>query len=118
MATFNNIFSPTFKRSSYERIPMTVQLVGQFVQDTVCEQIELAKKNRTPIVTVNVTFPDNWKYDSGSNLIISNLMEEMIQRFEPIEIPWGDGWKVVNSGDLIETAFYFVKKFRFTLSLN
>lgn len=118
MSAFPNIFSSTFKRSTYEKIPMTEQLVGTFVQNTVIEQIETAKKNKLPTITVNVSFPDTWKYDSGSNAIISNLMEEMVRRFEPIEIPWGgDGWKVITSTDLMEHPMYFVRKFRFTISL-
>lgn len=117
MSTFSNIFSPTFKRSTYEKIPMTRQLVETFVQNTVLEQIESARKVKLPKVVVDVSFPDTWKYDSGSNAIISNLMDEMVLRFEPIEIQWGDGWKVITSNDLMDNALYFVIRFRFTINL-
>ena len=68
------------------------------------------------MVVVHVIFPKNWKYDYSTD-IISELISEMVARFEPIEIPWGfNEWRTIRSTDLVQiNGLNFVTGFRFTL---
>jgi hypothetical protein len=116
MSSVSTMFPSTFRRSTYELIPITVESVCKYVEDNIDKQIESAKKNKLPMVVVHVIFPKNWKYDY-STTIIPDLISEMVTRFEPIEIPWGfNEWRTIRSTDLVQiNGLNFVTEFRFTL---
>ena len=118
MSSFSKIFPETLKRSTYERIPLTEEIVGNYVQKSITDQINLAKKNKLPSVIVHVMFPHDWSIN-GTTDIIAKLIDVMVSRFEPIEIPWGlTDWRVIHKEDTVTLCLNFITEFRFTLNLS
>ncbi len=111
----SSLFPNNFCRSELEKFIPSDEAVVKFVYDSIMEQVHMAKKNKISKVLVSVSFPTNWVINT---IICSKIMDEIIDRFQPIEIPWGDGsWKSIDSEGAMEICTALVRKFRFYLYL-
>ena len=110
------LFPVSFYRETYEKIDARREMVAKFVCSAVTNQIEQAKNNKENSVLIHVEYPSSWNI---SCVVRSEIISEMVHRFQPVEIPWGcDSWKSIVDEDLMEICTSHVSKFRFTINFQ